>query len=316
MTDLDAVGNTTKAITKGVAIGSAVIAAVALFGSFMTDIGIVQERLVAAGQAGRRCGGQGINIADPLVFIGLLIGGGIPFLFGSLLVKAVSRAANGMVAVVRKEFDVPGVREGTVLPDYSKAVGISTIAAQRELLPVGIIVVLIPIVVGFILKAEALGGFLAGVILSGQLLAVFMSNTGGAWDNAKKLVEEGHYGGKGSDAHKASVVGDTVGDPLKDTAGPGPEPADQGHQPDQPDHRPDRRGEQYAGYSHGDRHVGAAGGCSLGHQPEQAPGAVRARGVGTGMRHQRGALRMGAPLIFNLQRPARLFSTVVATQFP
>ena len=161
-----------------------------------------------------------INIADPRVFVGFLIGGGIPILFGALLVKAVSRAANGMVAVVRKEFDVPGVREGTVLPDYRKAVGISTVAAQRELMPVGIIVVLIPIIVGFTLKAEALGGFLAGVILSGQLLAVFMSNAGGAWDNAKKLVEEGHYGGKGSDAHKASIVGDTVGDPLKDTAGP------------------------------------------------------------------------------------------------
>jgi K(+)-stimulated pyrophosphate-energized sodium pump len=164
--------------------------------------------------------GDVINIADPRVFIGLLIGGGIPVLFGALLVKAVSRAANGMVAVVRKEFDVPGVREGTVMPDYKKAVAISTEAAQRELLPVGILVVLIPIIVGFLLKAEALGGFLAGVIISGQLLAVFMSNAGGAWDNAKKLVEEGHHGGKGSDAHKASIVGDTVGDPLKDTAGP------------------------------------------------------------------------------------------------
>ncbi len=209
MTDLDAVGNTTKAITKGVAIGSAVIAAVALFGSFITDIKLVDPSF-----------GDVINIADPRVFIGALIGGGVPVLFGALLVKAVARAANGMVAVVRKQFDVPGVREGKVLPDYKQAVAISTEAAQRELLPVGILVVLIPIVVGFLLKAEALGGFLAGVILSGQLLAVFMSNAGGAWDNAKKLIEEGHYGGKGSDAHKASIVGDTVGDPLKDTAGP------------------------------------------------------------------------------------------------
>jgi K(+)-stimulated pyrophosphate-energized sodium pump len=213
MTDLDAVGNTTKAITKGVAIGSAVIAAVALFGAFMTDINIVLHEL------GRETLSY-INIADPRVFIGLLIGGAIPLLFGSMLVKAVARAANGMVAVVRKQFDVPGVREGRVVPDYRQAVAISTEAAQRELLPVGILVVLIPIVVGFALKAEALGGFLAGVILSGQLLAVFMSNAGGAWDNAKKLVEEGHHGGKGSDAHKASIVGDTVGDPLKDTAGP------------------------------------------------------------------------------------------------
>jgi K(+)-stimulated pyrophosphate-energized sodium pump len=209
MTDLDAVGNTTKAITKGVAIGSAVIAAVALFGSFITDINLVDPTF-----------GKVVNIASPMVFIGLLIGGAVPLLFGSLLVKAVARAANGMVAVVRKQFDVPGVREGKVLPDYKQAVDISTEAAQRELLPVGILVILIPIVVGFLLKAEALGGFLAGVILSGQLLAVFMSNAGGAWDNAKKLVEDGLYGGKGSDAHKASIVGDTVGDPLKDTAGP------------------------------------------------------------------------------------------------
>jgi K(+)-stimulated pyrophosphate-energized sodium pump len=220
MTDLDAVGNTTKAITKGVAIGSAVIAAVALFGSFITDISLVQNDLLAAGKISESSLVKFINIADPRVFVGFLIGGGVPILFGALLIKAVSRAANGMVAVVRKEFDVPGVREGKVMPDYRKAVGISTLAAQRELLPVGILVVLIPIIVGFLLKAEALGGFLAGVILSGQLLAVFMSNAGGAWDNAKKLVEEGHFGGKGSDAHKASIVGDTVGDPLKDTAGP------------------------------------------------------------------------------------------------
>ncbi len=220
MTDLDAVGNTTKAITKGVAIGSAVIAAVALFGSFITDIGLVQEEMVRAGTLAADQVIRGINVANPSVFIGMLIGGGVPILFGALLVKAVARAANGMVAVVRKQFDVPGVREGKVPPDYKQAVAISTEAAQRELLPVGILVVLIPIVVGFLLKAEALGGFLAGVILSGQLLAVFMSNAGGAWDNAKKLVEEGKFGGKGSDAHKASIVGDTVGDPLKDTAGP------------------------------------------------------------------------------------------------
>jgi K(+)-stimulated pyrophosphate-energized sodium pump len=220
MTQLDAVGNTTKAITKGVAIGSAVIAAVALFGSFITDINVVQLEMVKAGQITSDALIKFINIADPRVFIGLLIGGGIPLLFAAMLIRAVARAANGMVSVVRKEFDVPGVREGKVLPDYRKAVAISTEAAQRELLPVGVLVILIPIVIGFLLKAESLGGFLAGIILSGQLLAVFMSNTGGAWDNAKKLIEEGLYGGKGSEAHKASVVGDTVGDPLKDTAGP------------------------------------------------------------------------------------------------
>ena len=209
MTELDAVGNTTKAITKGVAIGSAVIAAVSLFGSFITDIQLVKPDF-----------GDVINIADPRVFVGLLIGGGIPLLFGGLLVKAVARAAGGMVAEVRRQFKIPGILEGTVEPDYARAVDISTTAAQRELLPVGLIVILIPIVVGFLLKAEALGGFLAGIILSGQLLAVFMSNAGGAWDNAKKVIEDGLYGGKGSEAHKASIVGDTVGDPLKDTSGP------------------------------------------------------------------------------------------------
>jgi K(+)-stimulated pyrophosphate-energized sodium pump len=209
MTDLDAVGNTTKAITKGVAIGSAVIAAVSLFGSFFTDIKLVDPTF-----------GDVINIASPIVFIGLLIGGAVPVLFGSLLVKAVARAAGGMVAEVRRQFRIPGVLEGKVKADYARTVEISTRAAQRELIPVGILVVLIPIVVGFLLKAEALGSFLVGVILSGQLLAVFMANAGGAWDNAKKLIEDGLYGGKGSEAHKASVVGDTVGDPLKDTSGP------------------------------------------------------------------------------------------------
>ncbi len=213
---LDAVGNTTKAITKGVAIGSAVIAAVALFGSFITDVQAVQTSM---GMAAKDIL-SGINVANPMVFIGLLIGGAVPLLFGSMMIKAVARAANGMVAAVRREFERPGVREGTTLPDYRTAVSISTEAAQRELLPLGILAIFIPIVVGFLLKAEALGGFLAGVILSGQLLAVFMSNTGGAWDNAKKVIEDGKYGGKGSPAHMASIVGDTVGDPLKDTAGP------------------------------------------------------------------------------------------------
>jgi len=161
MTELDAVGNTTKAITKGVAIGSAVIAAVSLFGSFITDIQLVKPDF-----------GDVINIANPLVFIGLLIGGGIPLLFGGLLVKAVARAAGGMVAEVRRQFKIPGILEGTVEPDYARAVDISTTAAQRELLPVGIMVILIPIVVGFLLGAEALGGFLAGIILSGQRLHV------------------------------------------------------------------------------------------------------------------------------------------------
>jgi K(+)-stimulated pyrophosphate-energized sodium pump len=215
---LDGVGNTTKAITKGVAIGSAVIAAVSLFGSFLTDTRIVQLGLNVPQD--KTLFATGINIAQPVVFIGMLIGGGLIFLFSSLLIRAVSRAAFEMIAVVRRQLRIPGIMEGTKTPDYAECVSVSTRAAQRELLPLGVIAVLTPIVVGFLLGAQALGGFLAGIILAGQLMAVFMANTGGAWDNAKKYVEKGHYGGKRSEAHKATVVGDTVGDPFKDTAGP------------------------------------------------------------------------------------------------
>jgi K(+)-stimulated pyrophosphate-energized sodium pump len=213
MDDLDAVGNTTKAVTKGIAIGSAVIAAVALFGSFLTDTGKVQAQLNQPVLTG-------INVASPLVFIGLLIGGAVPFLFSSLTIRAVARAAAQIVNEVRRQFKIPGLMEGKVLPDYAQAVSISTTAAQKELVSLGLIAVLVPILVGFLLGVEALGGFLAGIILSGQLMAVFQANAGGAWDNAKKYIEEGNYGGKHSDPHKAAVVGDTVGDPLKDTAGP------------------------------------------------------------------------------------------------
>lgn len=218
LNSLDAVGNTTKAITKGVAIGSAVIAAVSLFGSFLTDTRVVQLGLGVPLE--QTLFGTGINIAEPIVFIGFLIGGGLIFLFSALLIRSVNRAAFQMIGVVRRQLRLPGIMEGTVTPDYAECVGVSTRAAQRELLPLGIIAVLTPIVVGFLLGATALGGFLAGIILAGQLMAVFMSNAGGAWDNAKKYIEEGHYGGKKSDAHKAAVVGDTVGDPFKDTAGP------------------------------------------------------------------------------------------------
>jgi len=218
LNSLDAVGNTTKAITKGVAIGSAVIAAVSLFGSFLTDTRVVQLGLGIPLE--RTLFGTGINIAEPIVFIGFLLGGGLIFLFSSLLIRSVNRAAFQMIGVVRKQLRIPGIMEGTKTPDYAECVGVSTQAAQRELLPIGIIAVLTPIVVGFLLGAPALGGFLAGIILAGQLMAVFMSNAGGAWDNAKKYIEEGHYGGKKSDPHKAAVVGDTVGDPFKDTAGP------------------------------------------------------------------------------------------------
>lgn len=215
---LDAVGNTTKAITKGVAIGSAVIAAVSLFGSFLTDTRVVELGLQIPLQ--KTLFGTGINISQPIVFIGFLIGGGLIFLFSSLLIRAVNRAAFQMIVVVRRQLRIPGIMEGTKTPDYAECVSVSTQAAQRELLPLGVIAVLTPIVIGFLLGAAALGAFNAGIILAGQLMAVFMSNTGGAWDNAKKYIEEGHYGGKRSEAHKAAVVGDTVGDPFKDTAGP------------------------------------------------------------------------------------------------
>jgi K(+)-stimulated pyrophosphate-energized sodium pump len=215
MADLDSVGNTTKAITKGIAIGSAVIAAVALFGSFITDVARIDPEALA----------QGIRISTPKVFVGFMIGGTIPWMFSSLAIKAVSRTAADIVLEVRRQFRVPGVLEGTVKPDYARPVAITTIAAQKELVNLAWLAVAAPIAVGLALQVEALGGFLAGVILSGQLLAVFMSNAGGAWDNAKKVVEDeprdvANNLGKGSERHKASVVGDTVGDPLKDTAGP------------------------------------------------------------------------------------------------
>jgi K(+)-stimulated pyrophosphate-energized sodium pump len=214
MADLDAAGNTTKAITKGIAIGSAVIAAVSLFGSFFIDI----ERVMPAERLDTFT--RTINLADPSVFVGLLLGGALPLLFGGLLIKAVNRAAGFIMAEVRRQLRLPGVMEGTRTPDYAQCVTISTRSAQAELIPLGLIAILSPIVVGLLLKEQGLGGFLAGVIVSGQLQAVFMANAGGAWDNAKKYIEDGNLGGKGSANHKASVVGDTVGDPFKDTAGP------------------------------------------------------------------------------------------------
>jgi len=155
-----------------------------------------------------------------MVFVGLLIGGSLPFLFSFISIRAVSRAAGKIIEEVRKQFRIPGIMEGLKLPDYAAVVKICTSAAQRELASIAIIAILTPLVVGILLGAAAWGGFLAGVIVTGQLLAVFMANSGGAWDNAKKKIEDGYYGGKGSENHKASVIGDTVGDPLKDTAGP------------------------------------------------------------------------------------------------
>jgi len=218
MADLDAVGNTTKAITKGVAIGSAVIAAVSLFGSYMTDVTKVQAQLKIP--EALQLLTTGIRISTPMVLIGMLIGGAVPWLFSSLTINAVSRAASLIVMEVRRQFKIPGLMEGKVKPDYRQAVSICTGAAQKELVGLALLAVLTPLIVGLVFQVEALGGFLAGAILSGQLLAVFMANAGGAWDNAKKLIEDGLYGGKGSACHKAAVVGDTVGDPLKDTSGP------------------------------------------------------------------------------------------------
>jgi len=213
MAELDAVGNTTKAITKQLAIASAVIAATALFFSFVTDIGIVQARLGLPIL-------ESIRISSLETVIGFLIGGALPFLFSSFCIKAVAHGANRVVEEVRRQFRIPGVMEGTVTPEYEKVVEITTSAAQKDLVSLVVLSVSLPLLVGLIFNVEALGAFLAGVILSGQLMAVFMAISGGALDNAKKYIENGHMGGKGSPAHKASVEGDTVGDPLKDTAGP------------------------------------------------------------------------------------------------
>ncbi|MGH2620123.1 MAG: proton/sodium-translocating pyrophosphatase, partial [Anaerolineales bacterium] len=222
MADLDAVGNTTKAITKGVAIGSAVIAAVALFGSFLVDVSRAQATLGVP--VAEQIKTIGIRVNLPQVFVGLLIGGALPWLFSSFAINSVSRAASLIVEEVRRQFKL-GVLEGKAAPDYTQAVAISTSAAQKELRPLALLGVITPILVGLVLKAEALGGFLAGIILSGQLLAVFMNNAGGAWDNAKKTIEDEPSNpalntGKGSERHLAGIVGDTVGDPMKDTAGP------------------------------------------------------------------------------------------------
>jgi K(+)-stimulated pyrophosphate-energized sodium pump len=222
MVSLDAVGNTTKAITKGFAIGSAVIAAVALFASFIETIG--QEFPSLKGVVGNKLFAASltqVNVANPKVFIGLLIGGAVPFLFSALAIRAVGRSASTVVQEVRRQFrEHPGIMDYTERPEYGPVIDICTAASLRELSTPALLAVLTPVIIGFGISYLALGAFLAAVILCGQLMAVFLSNAGGAWDNAKKYIEDGHYGGKGSEAHKAAVIGDTVGDPFKDTAGP------------------------------------------------------------------------------------------------
>jgi len=226
LADLDAVGNTTKAITKGIAIGSAVIAAVSLFASFITVIasGGHGENAQVPIELYHAVAGV-LSIADPTLLIGMLIGGAVPFMFSSMTIRAVGRAAYLIVRECRAQFKKPGVMEGKVTPDYGRVVSICTTTAQKELVGPGILAVFTPILVGFALGPLALAGFLAGTILAGQLIAVFMANAGGAWDNTKKCIEDeprdpARNLGKGSERHKAAVTGDTVGDPLKDTAGP------------------------------------------------------------------------------------------------
>ena len=201
---LDSVGNTTAAVGKGFAIGSAALTALALFSSYTQTVGLTT-----------------IDITEPVVIAGMFIGGMLPFLFSALTMDAVGKAAFAMIEEVRRQFkEMPGIMEGTTTPDYANCVDISTKAALREMIIPGLLAVIVPIATGIVLGAEALGGLLGGALVTGVLMAIFMSNAGGAWDNAKKFIEEGNHGGKGSEAHMAAVTGDTVGDPFKDTSGP------------------------------------------------------------------------------------------------
>ena len=221
LTELDAVGNTTKAITKGIAIATAVLAATALFGSYTSNM---SDSLSTAGIPIEQVGSyvlNALNVSDPKNLVGLLVGAAVVFLFSGLAISAVSRAAGAVVFEVRRQFrDLPGIMDGSQRPEYGRVVDICTRDAQRELVTPGLLAIMAPIAVGFGLGAGALASFLAGAIGAGTLMALFLANSGGAWDNAKKMIEDGVHGGKGSPAHEATIIGDTVGDPFKDTAGP------------------------------------------------------------------------------------------------
>jgi K(+)-stimulated pyrophosphate-energized sodium pump len=213
---LDSAGNTVKAVTKGFAIGAAGLTIIALLGTFMSEVN------VAASERGL-AGIENFDILNPTVFFGLLVGAAIPAVFSAMLMLGVDRNAQRMVGEIHRQFnEIPGLKEGKedAMPEYDKCIDIATTGALKELIPAGLMAIAATIVVGFVGGVNAVGGFLAGNIISGLLLALFMSNSGGLWDNAKKYVEAGNHGGKGSNAHKSAVVGDTVGDPFKDTAGP------------------------------------------------------------------------------------------------
>jgi K(+)-stimulated pyrophosphate-energized sodium pump len=218
LTDLDAVGNTTKAITKGIAIATAVLAATALFGSYSTQL---RRALSSSAADVSATLSDNLSLVTAKNVVGAIIGAAVVFLFSGLAINAVSRAAGAVVFEVRRQFsEIPGIMEGTGRPEYGRVVDICTRDSLRELTTPGLLAVMAPIAVGFGLGVGSLGSFLAGAIGAGTLMAVYLANSGGAWDNAKKMVEDGNYGGKGSEAHAATVIGDTVGDPFKDTAGP------------------------------------------------------------------------------------------------
>jgi K(+)-stimulated pyrophosphate-energized sodium pump len=209
---LDSAGNTTAAIGKGFAIGSAILTSLALFSAFLTRADLMDPEANIM---------ESINLLDPLVLTGLFVGGMLPFLFSAMTMKSVGKAAFDMIEEVRRQFrEIPGIMEGTGEPDYEKCVAISTGAALREMIPPGILIMGTPLLVGFLFGVPAVAGILAGSLISGGVLAIASANSGGAWDNAKKYIEKGNLGGKGTETHKAAVVGDTVGDPFKDTSGP------------------------------------------------------------------------------------------------